>query len=823
MREEIRRFMQEYPIAKNQAFANNPYGNFVRTEIPEALYETVLVDREKYKIEGSAGKGNWAAVPWICIFDRSITTSATKGVYIVYLLSKDSKRLYLTLNQGCTEISNSHSKRETIKIMRAKADEIVGYTNSHSFGVGDQIDLGEGLTSLGQYYERGTIYYKRYDENSIPSEEELRKDLSDMMEIYREYANHQVDDDEWGPPLSEYDPGITKEKWLELLNDPEVFGPVWGNVLAMFYEYGGASCTELAHQYGDTSMSIRNKCMAFSKAVYKKTGCPITLRESGENRYWTIPFLGKNANKGEEGVFKWKLRPELYDALTEFNILRYLKSDRFGQFDSWTIVDEDTAVKKCDKSFYDYNGSGVPKGICWFFGAEDLTLGQVVPLKLVYQGKEYEGQVRNESSDRRRVRIFWNADLGKLFAEHREKEGATATFHRVGDNEFEIVMKGDEAEMSVKEQIEQIKAYIAARGFSYDDGLIENFYLSLKSKPFVILAGTSGTGKTRLVRLFAEAIGAAFSAVPVRPDWSDSTDLFGHLDLNGKFVTGKILDFLWEAQENPNRPHILCLDEMNLARVEYYMSDFLSVIETRDWSEGSIVTDPLVSDKDYGKDTEAVKHYGVIRFPENLYIVGTVNMDETTFQFSRKVLDRANTIEFNYVNLMPAWSDTPATGAAALEMENDFLRSRYLQMVDCSDEDREFASGVCTELEKMNAILARANAHVGYRVRDEILFYLLNNREADLLPDNVAMDNEILQKILPRIHGSSASVKSMLCDLFKEVAGDYEGYQTESNNTADRMLDMLRKNQHVKYHRSAEKIAFMVRRFEEDGFTSYWL
>ena len=126
-------------------------------------------------------------------------------------------------------------------------------------------------------------------------------------------------------------------------------------------------------------------------------------------------------------------------------------------------------------------------------------------------------------------------------------------------------------------------------------------------------------------------------------------------------------------------------------------------------------------------------------------------------------------------------------------------------------------------MEKMNAILARANAHVGYRVRDEILFYRLNNREADLLPDNAAMDNEILQKILPRIHGSSASVKSMLCDLFKKVAGDYEGYQTESNNTADRMLDILRKNKNVNYPRSAEKIAFMVRRFEEDGFTSYWL
>ena len=93
MREQIQRFMQECPKAKTQPFGNNPFGVFVRTDIPEDLYETGLVDREKYLITASVGAGNWAMIPWICIFDRSITTSATKGVYIVSLLSKDSKRL----------------------------------------------------------------------------------------------------------------------------------------------------------------------------------------------------------------------------------------------------------------------------------------------------------------------------------------------------------------------------------------------------------------------------------------------------------------------------------------------------------------------------------------------------------------------------------------------------------------------------------------------------------------------------------------------------------------------------------------------------------
>ncbi len=293
MREWITRFMTECPGAKSQPFANNAFGVYVRNDIPEAIYTTGLVDKGKYLITASVGAGNWAMIPWICIFDRSITTTATKGVYIVYLLSKDSKRLYLTFNQGCTEISNSHGKRETIQIMRQRANEIAGYTDAYGFGVGDNIDLGDNLTSLGQYYERGTIYYKKYDVNAIPDEDELCQDLDDMMRIYKQYAQHQNSDD-----------------------GREIYG-------------------------------------------------------------------------------------------------------RIGVFDSWTIVDEHTAIKHCDKSFFDHNGSGVPKEICWFFEAEGLEAGEVRPWEINYQGKVYEIKVRRESAEGRRVQISWNADLGKLLTKYR--------------------------------------------------------------------------------------------------------------------------------------------------------------------------------------------------------------------------------------------------------------------------------------------------------------------------------------------------------------------------------------------------------------------
>lgn len=367
----------------------------------------------------------------------------------------------------------------------------------------------------------------------------------------------------------------------------------------------------------------------------------------------------------------------------------------------------------------------------------------------------------------------------------------------------------EEMPVSTKGAMKQIKAYIAARGFCYPEEMIENFFLSLKTKPFVILAGVSGTGKTRLVRLFAQAIGAECKLVPVRPDWSDGSDLFGHYDLGGNFIKGPVCECFEMAYAKPNKPVFLCLDEMNLARVEYYLSDFLSVLETREKQEDGTITTEKIAQYERG-------------IPDNLYIVGTVNMDETTFPFSKKVLDRANTIEFSFVDLIPSF-EFSGTEPEKLLLPNSFLRTEYLNLsADCAQE-QQYVMEICAELQKINEILLKANAHVGYRVRDEIVFYLLNNKaEGGLLSHDQAMDNAIMQKILPRIQGSSASVRDMLCQLFVICASDHE--QKNGDRESEKMRKVLQDDAiSCRYPKSAEKLALMVRRFEEDGFTSYWL
>ena len=211
-------------------------------------------------------------------------------------------------------------------------------------------------------------------------------------------------------------------------------------------------------------------------------------------------------------------------------------------------------------------------------------------------------------------------------------------------------------EMKPKEIIEHAHRYMLSKGFQYQVEEIANFYLALKAKPFVILAGISGTGKSQLPKQFAKAIGMEkeqVMLVPVRPDWTDGSDLLGYTGLDNKFKPKDLTIAIIEAQTNPEKPFFFILDEMNLARVEHYFSDFLSVIETREWEDeekANIITDPMLR-KEVLQTADNSKDFKELTWPKNLYLIGTVNMDETTHAFSRKVLDRANSIEMNEVNL----------------------------------------------------------------------------------------------------------------------------------------------------------------------------
>lgn len=358
--------------------------------------------------------------------------------------------------------------------------------------------------------------------------------------------------------------------------------------------------------------------------------------------------------------------------------------------------------------------------------------------------------------------------------------------------------------------IEHINEFIKSKGFLYSKDDIINLFLSLKTKPFVILSGISGTGKTKIAQLFADSIGATeengqFLLIPVRPDWNDSSDLLGYIDIQGDFKEGPLTTIIKKAIDHPDKPYFVLLDEMNLARVEYYFSDILSVMESKKWEDGEIISSLLLT-----KDTAGFD----LRLPENLYIIGTVNMDETTHPFSKKVLDRSNTIEFNQIDLANLAFLEDSEKTESVSIGHNSLASSFLHLKDAYISHEDLIHQVIEELVQINQVLEPMYAHVGYRVRDEICFYLIYNEDANLLPFHNAFDYCILQKILPRISGSDLRVDRLLRDLYQLFTSKV---YDETND--DISIDI----ETAKYPRSAKKVLEMLRRLEEDGFTSFWI
>jgi energy-coupling factor transporter ATP-binding protein EcfA2 len=378
-------------------------------------------------------------------------------------------------------------------------------------------------------------------------------------------------------------------------------------------------------------------------------------------------------------------------------------------------------------------------------------------------------------------------------------------------------------DMAPLELIRHVTRYVKAKGFLYSETEIANFYLALRAKPFVILAGISGTGKTQLPKLFAQAVGMTkvqVAQVSVRPDWTDGSDLIGYMGLDENFKPRDLTIVVQRAKHDAARPYFFILDEMNLARVEHYFSEFLSVIETRDRDEdGRIFTDSLLRPESVASAGNRTA-IADLTWPQNLFLIGTVNMDETTHAFSRKVLDRANAIEMNEVEL--DWQSPVSDVAPLPGINSTALLTKYIASAELKPEDKAILDdkGVLPFLKRVNSILEKADLHFAYRVRDEVAFYLLMNLRFGLMEHEQAIDYQLMQKVLPRIHGSSQRIQRVLVELVSLMTSIPVG---EGDLDLDDLEVKVSGLTEMKYRRSVKKVLFMLRRFEEDRFTSFWL
>ena len=350
----------------------------------------------------------------------------------------------------------------------------------------------------------------------------------------------------------------------------------------------------------------------------------------------------------------------------------------------------------------------------------------------------------------------------------------------------------------------KIISSIKSTGLIYDDDLIKRFAYSLLTKPFVILSGLAGSGKTQLALAFAKALveneEEQLCFVPVGADWTNREPLLGYPNAlkRGDYVPPEsgVLELLIECNkpENSNKPYFLILDEMNLSYVERYFADFLSVMESHKeihlWKE----------------EKHRVPHS--VKLTKNLFIIGTINVDETTYMFSPKVLDRANVIEFKvdekdmikFLSSNPKVDIEKANGNAA-PMAADFVR--------IASEKVEFTTIANETLKSFFVQLKKVNAEFGYRSATEIGRFI--SLAKDSMGDDKAVDAAIVQKLLPKLHGSRKKIVPVLKELWTlcGISLDMEE------------MEILEVPDDAKYPLTANKIVRMYKCAIDNGFTSF--
>lgn len=346
---------------------------------------------------------------------------------------------------------------------------------------------------------------------------------------------------------------------------------------------------------------------------------------------------------------------------------------------------------------------------------------------------------------------------------------------------------------------------ILSTGLIYSDTLIKRLAYSLMAKPFVILSGLAGSGKTQLALAFAkcmsENIEEQVCTVSIGADWTNREPLLGYPNAlrSGEYVMPEsgVLQLLMRAEYDSTKPYFLILDEMNLSVVERYFADFLSAMESGEkiklWDGSEKVP-------------------AEISLPKNVFIIGTINVDETTYMFSPKVLDRANVIEFkiapeemeHYLNEKKDIHLEKAYSACA-DMAVDFVEKAKSHIKIENGEEKEILLSFFKELKQVNA-------EFGYRTVNEICRYLhYAGEEKDGLQKENAIDTAILQKLLPKLHGSRKKLVPVLTAMWKLCLKDGVAKEIDAEyDVAD-----------FKYPESAEKIQRMYHAVVDNGFTSF--
>ena len=519
----------------------------------------------------------------------------------------------------------------------------------------------------------------------------------------------EVMTDEWMPKLEEYTPGITKEAWLKLLNSKEVIGPVWGGTLAAFYGVGGAAtCTQLGKKYNKSPYSISGYCTNLAKRIHKLTNCPITLRDNGQNRYWPILFTGKKAGSETEGDFIWKLRPELYDALTDFDIMRYEWKDEelppasdpernywwlnanpkiwsfaniaIGEIQSYTLYNENGNKRKIFQNFLDARPGDL------VIGYESYPVKQIVALARI--SEEQNGtELRFEKTEGLENPIDYQTIKGCPELERMQYfQNPQGSLFRLTKEEFDFIVDLIRDENPLRQEDK-------ADTYTKDD-FLEEVYMSeadynqisavLMNKKNIILQGAPGVGKTFAAKRLAYSImgeidESRIEFVQFHQNYSYEDFVMGYKPAGDGFELkyGIFYRFCQKAANQPDKDFFFIIDEINRGNMSKIFGELLMLIE-----------------KDY-RGTKATLAYNGLSFsvPRNLYIIGMMN----TADRSLAMIDYALRRRFSFFDIEPGF-DSDGFIQYQNSLNNETLNELVSRVKDLNKEiasDKSLGKGFC--------------------------------------------------------------------------------------------------------------------------------
>ena len=369
----------------------------------------------------------------------------------------------------------------------------------------------------------------------------------------------------------------------------------------------------------------------------------------------------------------------------------------------------------------------------------------------------------------------------------------------------EFLLDEEKETTSMPFDIKVVIETISESGLIFDSKFVERFICSLLTKPFVILSGLTGSGKTRLAMAFPKLIckdSSQYKLIPVGADWTNREHLLGYPNAIrlGEYVLpdNGALELILEASkpENQDKPYFLVLDEMNMSYVERYFADFLSAMESGEkiplWKGNADVP-------------------ATIELPKNFFIIGTINVDETTYLFSPKVLDRANVVEFRINrNQMEKYLDCSGTITPLVDCSEraaDFVNIANKQFTDSLSNETK------TTLLEMFDKLSKIQKEFGYRTAHEMSRYITICKLYSDMDEEEAIDSAMVQKLLPKVHGSRKKISPVLNALwllcYKKEGADID--------TIEEMPAL----ETFKYPLTAEKIWRMFLIAQDNGFTSF--